>query len=80
MELEYLCGEYGVAYFARGHVPLDQFMTELKRHVDANDPLLIEDPEHLWMRCCRDFQEGRGVYIEAAPESRGAFKCTWIQV
>jgi hypothetical protein len=80
MNLEYLRAEYGEVYFTRGHVPLDKFMDELRRQVDSDDPILLEDPEHLWMRCCRDFQEGIGVYVEAVPESRGAFKCTWIQV
>ena len=79
MELQYCCGDEGRAYYTKAHVPLDEFMAALRREVDADDPILGETPTHCWMRVCRDFQEEHAILVEAAPESRGAFRATWIQ-
>ena len=79
MEIEYCCGDDGPAYFTRGHVPLDVFMVEVAKQVDHDDRILEEQPSHCWMRVCRNFEEETMMYVEAKPESRGAFKCTWVQ-
>ena len=79
MEIEYCCGDDGPAYFTRAHVPLDEFMAEVAKEVDPDDRILSEEPGHCWMRVCRNFQEEMMMYVEAKPESRGAFKCTWVQ-
>lgn len=79
MEIEYCYGDDGAAYFTRGHVPIDKFMREVEKEVDADDRILLERPRHCWMRVCRDFREETMMYVEAKPESRGAFKCTWVQ-
>ena len=79
MEIDYCCGENGQSYFARGHVPLDEFMDAVAKEVDPDDRILSEEPAHCWMRVCRNFAEETMMYVEAKPESRGAFKCTWVQ-
>ena len=79
MEIEYCYGDDGPAYFARDHVPLDEFMAEVTKQVDPDDRILEEEPSHCWMRVCRNFQEETMMFVEAEPGSRGAFKCTWIQ-
>ena len=78
MELTYLLGEDGSAYFTKGYVPFDEFMLVLEQDVGPGDSILQNTPEHIWLRTTRDFQENRTVYEEAAPNSRGAFKVTWI--
>lgn len=79
MEIEYCCGDDGPAYFTRDHVPLDEFMAAVAKEVDSDNRILEEAPGHCWMRVCRNFQEETMIYVEAKPESRGAFKCTWVQ-
>ena len=79
MDIRYCCGDGGPAYFIKDHVPLDAFMAEVAKQVDPDDKILEQPPGHCWMRVCRDFKEERMMYVEAAPESRGAFKCTWVQ-
>lgn len=78
MELTYLQGEDGIAYFARGHVNVMGFMLALVQEVGPEDSILQSAPEYIWLRTTRDFQEGRTMYEEAVPNSRGAFKATWI--
>ena len=79
MDIEYCWGDDGEAFFTKGHVPIDEFMTRIKAETDASDPILKSKPRHCWMRVCRDFQNGTMVYAEAKPASKGAFKCTWLQ-
>lgn len=79
MEIECCRGDDGAAYFTRGHVPLEEFMQAVEKETDPDDPILSGDPVHCWMRVCRDFGKGVMIYVEAKPESRGAFKCTWVQ-
>ncbi len=79
MELNYLHGNEGRAFFVKGFVPLDEFMAAVSKEVEVGDPILGEKAAHCWMRVCRDFQEEHAVYVEAKPESRGAFRVTWIQ-
>lgn len=79
MQLDYTNGDDGRAYYTRGHVPLDEFMAAVRGEVDTDDPLLSEQPTHCWMRVCRDFNEGHSILVEALPNSRGAFRVTWIQ-
>lgn len=79
IELNYIHGDAGRAFYVKGHVPLDAFMDAVRREVEAGDVILDEKPSHLWMRVCRDFQEEISVFVEAAPHSRGAFMATWIQ-
>lgn len=79
MELNYACGDEGRAFYVKGHVPIDEFMFAVASEVDADDPILSQEPAHCWMRVGRDFQEGHMILVEAAPESRGAFRATWIQ-
>ena len=67
------------SYYVKAHMPFEDFMAELRLAVDEGDPILNEQPEHCWMRACRDFQEKHGILIEAAPRSRGAFPVTWVQ-
>lgn len=78
-QFEYCHGDDGRAYYVKGHVPLDTFMSELRKEVGEDDPILLETPEHCWMRVCRDFNEGHSILTEAKMGSRGSFKCTWIQ-
>lgn len=78
-QFEYCHGDEGRAYYVKGHVPLGAFMTSLRKEVDADDTILREQPEHCWMRVCRNFQDGHSIMDEARPWSRGAFKVTWIQ-
>lgn len=80
MDIQYCCGDDGRAYYTKAHVPFEDFMAALRREVDTDDdPILSEQPTHCWMRVCRDFQEEHAILVEAAPESRGAFRATWIQ-
>ena len=80
MELEYMHGDEGRAFMAKGHVDLDEFRTDLLEQVDSDDPILSEDVSHCWMRCVRDFSGNHSqMLIEAKPGSRGAFKATWVQ-
>lgn len=79
MELQCCYGDDGRAYYTKAHVPLDEFMAALRSEVDADDPILGEQPTHCWMRVCRDFNEGHAILVEAKPGSRGAFRATWIQ-
>lgn len=79
MKIEWCCGEHGTAFFTRGHVLLDEFMAAVAKEVDSDDHILKEPPNHCWMRVCRNFQAETMMYVEAKPESRGAFKCTWVQ-
>lgn len=78
-QLEYCHGDDGRAYYVKGHIPLNEFMDALRKEVDADDPILAEQPYHCWMRVCRDFSEGHQIFMEAKTRSRGSFKCTWIQ-
>jgi len=78
-DLRFCCGDDGRAYYVKGHVPIDAFLAALRQEVTDDDALLKEEPEHCWMRVCRDFDEGCSVMIEAAPGSKGAFRATWIQ-
>lgn len=83
IEVEWLRGDDGIAMFAKGWHPFDEFIAACKQHSDYEDELdsrlFDSEPVHVWMRCCRNFQEGTMLYVDAAPNSRGAFKCTWIQ-
>jgi hypothetical protein len=79
MEVHYVCGDDGKAYYAKGFVPFDKFMAAVKAEEYDDAPILICKPEHCWLRTCRDFQEERTVFVEAAPGSRGAFRVTWVQ-
>lgn len=79
IDLHYCHGDDGRAYYAKGHVPFDEFMAALRQQVNDDDPILHEEPSHCWMRACRNFQEGVPVLAEAPAGSRGAFKATWIQ-
>lgn len=67
----------GNAYYVRGHVPTDLFIAALRRELEVANLELDEEPTHCWKRICRDFAEGRSMIVEAAPNSRGAFRCTW---
>jgi len=77
--LEYVCGDDGRAYFAKGHVDIASFMTALRKEVNSDDHILTETPEHCWMRYVRDFGDAQTLITEAKTGSRGAFKATWIQ-
>lgn len=81
MQIEYLHGDEGKAFIAKGFYPLDEFMQAIKNHemINSDDNILTQEPSHLWMRVCRNFQEQTRMYIEARPHSKGAFKCTWVQ-
>lgn len=79
MQIEYLYGDEGRAYYTKGHVPPLEFMAQLRREVDADDQILQEQPEHVWLRAGRDFQERHSIVLQAKPESRGAFRATYIQ-
>lgn len=79
VEMQYCCGDEGRAYYTKAHVPLDDFMVALRSEVGDVDPILREEPTHCWMRVCRDFDNGHSILIEAKPNSRGAFRATWIQ-
>ena len=79
MELQYCFGDEGRAYYAKGHVPLDEFMAELCKEVGADDTILDEHPIHCWLRVCRDFQSESPILVSAIPGSLGSFKATWIQ-
>ena len=79
MELLYCSGEDGYAYYSKGHVPLKNFMDALVMQTDENDSIRHETPTHTWKRIARNFQERHQVIIDADPESRGAFRVTWIE-
>lgn len=78
-DMKLCCGDDGRAYYVKGHIPLDEFMASVRYEVSADDPILNEEPRHCWMRVCRDFNEEHQIIIEAKPESKGAFRATWIQ-
>lgn len=81
MQINYCFGEEGQAYWTKGHVPLDEFMTEVEYYVEGSDDRIMQEkPVHCWVRVCRDFQEGRMLIVKANPGSHGAFQCTWLQV
>lgn len=63
MKLEYCYGDEGRAYYTKAHVPLPDFMAALRSEVDADDPILGEQPTHCWMRVCRDFNEGHAILV-----------------
>jgi hypothetical protein len=75
------CGEYDgdIAYYVKGHVDLKEFMNHMQYEVDSDNPILKEQPTHTWMRVVRNFHEEMMEIVEAAPNSRGSFKCTWLQ-
>jgi len=79
IDLNYIHGDEGRAFYVKGHVPLDAFMDAVRQEVEVDDVILSENPSHLWMRVCRDFQEEISIFVEAAPHTRGAFMATWIQ-
>jgi hypothetical protein len=80
LEVNRIHGDDGVAYYAKGFVPLDEFMDAVKLHEGEDfESIPFGEPTHCWMRTVRDFQENQTMFTEAAPNSRGAFKCTWIQ-
>lgn len=81
MEIKYTRDDEGRAFYTKGHVPLDEFMAAVSSNCwcEKNDPILNEQPMHCWMRVCRDFNEGHSIIVEAEPNSRGAFRATWIQ-
>lgn len=81
MEIEHTYGDEGRAFYTRGHVPFDEFMAAVANDYccEKDDPILGEQPTHCWMRVCRDFNEGHSIFVEAAPNSRGAFRVTWLQ-
>lgn len=79
MNIQFCSSDEGRAFYTKGHIPFDVFMSYLRHEVSKNDPILNEQPSHCWMRICRDFQEDCSMIIEAAPESRGSFRVTWIQ-
>jgi hypothetical protein len=79
MDLYYCSGEDGYAYYAKGHVPLDDFMTALRNETDETDTIRDAMPTHVWKRVVRDFQAECPLLVEAQPESRGAFRATWIE-
>lgn len=78
-DLQFCGGDDGRAYYVKGHVQIPAFMDVLRQEVGSDDPLLREQPEHCWMRVCRDFEEGHQIIVEAKPNSKGAFRATWIQ-
>lgn len=78
-DLRFCGGDDGRAYYVKGHVPLDAFMAAIRMDVTNDDPILKEEPEHCWLRVCRDFEEGHQIIVEAKPGSKGAFRATWIQ-
>jgi hypothetical protein len=80
MDLNYCSGEDGYAYYAKGHVPFDDFMTQIKAETDETDAIRDELPTHAWKRVARDFQEAHAVLIDAKPKARGAFPVTWISI
>ena len=80
MNLEFVHGDDGRAYYVKGHVPIDEFMAAVRLDLgDDKDTMLSETATHCWMRIGRDFQEGHSIITEAVPNSRGAFRATWIQ-
>lgn len=79
-QLIYFCGDDSRGFYVKGHIDLAEFMELVRREVDSDDQILQETPTHCWMRSCRDFQNETSILVEAEPNSRGAFKCTWIQV
>lgn len=78
-DLRFCCGDDGRAYYVKGHVPFDVFMAAMRVEVTDDDTILKEEPEHCWLRVCRDFEEEHQIIVEAKPESKGAFRATWIQ-
>ena len=78
IDLQYCHGDEGRAYYTKGHIPLDDFMAEVRKNVDDDDIILREEPCHCWMRVCRNFEEDTPILVEAVPNSRGAFAATWI--
>jgi len=78
--MNYCSGEDGYAYYKKGHVPLDEFMTQLKAYTDEIDAIRNVAPIHTWKRVARDFQAGHSVVINAKPLSRGSFPVTWIEL
>ena len=79
MDINYCDGEDGYAYYAKGHVLIQEFMAQLAGEVDEHDAIRSETPFHTWKRFVRDFQEGRAALVDAEPESRGAFPVTWVE-
>lgn len=79
MDMCYCNGDDGRAYYVKGHVDIAEFKAALADEVDKGDPILAEDVSYCWMRICRDFQQEHSVIAEAAPNSRGAFRVTWVQ-
>ena len=78
-KLRFCGGDDGRAFYMKGHVPFDAFMAAIRTEVTDDDTILKEEPEHCWLRVCRDFEEGCPIIVEAKPESKGAFRATWIQ-
>lgn len=79
LDMIYCHGDDGRAYYVKGHVPITAFKAELALQVDSDDDILNQEVSHCWMRVCRDFEEGHSILCEAEPNSRGAFRATWIQ-
>lgn len=77
--MHYCHGDDGRAYYVKGHVPIDDFKADLAKQVDSDDDILSQEITHCWLRVCRDFEEGHAILCEAKPNSRGAFRATWVQ-
>lgn len=76
VDVMYLAGDDGCAYMAKGHVDLGEF----KKAINEDSYGLFSHctPKHIWLRTVYNFQEERTEYMEAKPNSRGAFKATWV--
>ncbi len=73
VEVQWLASDHTQTYMAKGHVDKAAMIAAVEK--DLGEPATgYAEPEHAWWRATP--RDGGTWYLEAAPESRGAFRCT----
>lgn len=82
MDIRYCCdADDGVtAYYCKGHVDINEFMTSMRKEVDADAEILKGSPRHCHLRYQPDPSGQYPQVIAFSEPGRGAFKATWLEL
>jgi len=75
-------GDGGYGLWCEGHVDLEEFKIEMISTLDADDPLLDEEPFHTWAvdgGIEDEDSEEFGMQVICSKETPGAKPMTWVQ-